>query len=193
MTTDLLPQLSRRFPARDVKHRTQGGKKLHYIDIPQTINRFNTVLGPGGWSIERGNTEVRESGDGKYLATCEVYIVVPGALKYGVGAMENRDPDMAAKTALAEAIKKAGHQLGIGLQLWDERERDLVDVIQDGPVDLLQGDEGMATLKTAVQQLAAIEGVSLNATSIAAYFGVSTDDLQDASTLHGILAEAGLV
>ncbi|MEM2991059.1 MAG: Rad52/Rad22 family DNA repair protein [Halobacteria archaeon] len=45
----------------------------------------------------------------------------------GVGADVDSDPDKAVKTALAEAIKKAGHQFGIALYLWDEKERQAVE------------------------------------------------------------------
>ena len=41
----------------------------------------------------------------------------------GVGADVSFDLDKAVKTALAEAIKKACHQYGIALELWEEERR----------------------------------------------------------------------
>jgi hypothetical protein len=46
----------------------------------------------------------------------------------GIGAGVNFDPDTAVKTAQAEALKKACHQYGIALYLWDSAERDFVEL-----------------------------------------------------------------
>jgi hypothetical protein len=46
----------------------------------------------------------------------------------GIGAGLNFDPDTAVKTAQAEALKKACHQFGIALYLWDSAERDFVEL-----------------------------------------------------------------
>jgi len=46
----------------------------------------------------------------------------------GIGAGVNFDPDTAVKTAQAEALKKACHQYGIALYLWDVAEREFVEL-----------------------------------------------------------------
>ena len=46
----------------------------------------------------------------------------------GIGANINFDPDTAVKSAQAEALKKACHQFGIALYLWDSAERDFVEL-----------------------------------------------------------------
>jgi hypothetical protein len=44
----------------------------------------------------------------------------------GIGSSINFDPDTSVKTAQAEALKKACHQFGIALYLWQEAERDFI-------------------------------------------------------------------
>lgn len=105
-----------------MKQRTQGGRKLDYISIDATINRFNSVLGTD-WSFSVVNSDLRVLADGKYLAIVSGTLEALGKTASGVGADTAPDPDKAIKTALAEAIKKAGHQFGVGLYLWDEDER----------------------------------------------------------------------
>jgi len=44
----------------------------------------------------------------------------------GIGSSINFDPDTSVKTAQAEALKKACHQFGIALYLWQEAEREFI-------------------------------------------------------------------
>ena len=126
MSVELLGKLSERFPVEDVKQRRQGGVMLDYISIDATIRRFNDVLGTE-WSTRLLDpVRVDSVGDGKYLAVVVLELTALGKSAIGTGADTAADADKAIKTALAEAIKKAGHQYGVGLYLWEESERDLV-------------------------------------------------------------------
>lgn len=129
--SEKLDRLSERFPIEDVKQRRQGGVQLDYISIDATIRRLNDVLDLG-WSFEIDTTQLLPMEGGKYLALVQGKILIPptegtsGKVASGVGSDIASDPDKAIKTALAEAIKKAGHQLGIGLYLWEESEREVI-------------------------------------------------------------------
>ena len=129
--SEKLAALSERFPVEDVKQRRQGGATLDYISIDATIRRLNDVLDLG-WSFEIDTTQLLPLEGGKYLALVQGKIIIPptddtpAKVCSGVGSDIAGDPDKAIKTALAEALKKAGHQLGIGLYLWEESEREVI-------------------------------------------------------------------
>lgn len=186
-----LERLAAEFPAGAHKTRSQGGTKLTYLSIDSVINRLNDVLG-ADWSTDAETSiEVTEKG---YLATCQLRLraVVDGTSKqaYGIGCdLDQRDADKAAKTALAEAIKKASHQLGVGLYLWDPEAR--------ASVERKQRLEGASTaaLKQEVFKLAKGRLPQDNPTAkdIAALFGVPAGSLSDDATLRGILEKEGLL
>lgn len=184
-------RLAAQFEPAEHKSRSQGGQSLTYISIDATIKRLNAVLGTA-WSTD-ANTTLEATGDDKFLAKTELLLEaeIDGNVKkaYGVGAMVNRDPDMAAKTALAEAIKKAGHQLGIGLYLWDADTRDEVAK----KMKLVGATE--ATLKGEVFKLA-VEKLGKDkptAKEIATLFGVTPGELADKDALRAILTKEGLL
>lgn len=137
--SDKLAKLSERFPIEDVKQRRQGGVQLDYISIDATIRRLNDVLDLG-WSFEIDTTQLLPLEGGKYLSLVQGKIIIPptdespAKVASGVGSDIASDPDKAIKTALAEAIKKAGHQLGIGLYLWEESEREVIAQQRKGEV-----------------------------------------------------------
>ncbi len=108
---------------------------------------------------------------------------------YGVGAMEATDPDMAVKSALAEALKKAGHQLGIGLYLWDEEARTAVE-------KAMKLDKATpAALKAAVYNLAREQLGKDKPTQaeVAKHFGVKPGELGEADVNRRILEEQGVL
>lgn len=185
-----LAALSAEFGTKEHKQRTQGGKALTYISIDATIKRLNEVLGPA-WSTQ-ANTTITES-DGQYLAVTQLVLtaVVDEIKKdaYGVGAMRNKDADMAVKTALAEALKKAGHQLGIGLYLWDEDAREQVEnrMKLDGASD---GQLKVAVYNIARQKLGIERPTQAQ---VAKLFGVKTGDLADGMTNRNILIAEGVL
>lgn len=180
---DLLGQLSRDFDPNEVKYRSQGGKEIPYISIDMTINRLNEVVGVD-WSFVLTDTQLLTLENGKYLATVAGELKTLGKVAAGVGADVAADPDKVFKTALAEAIKKAGHQLGIGLELWDEGHRQVVAKVQAATA---AGDT-VTAVKVQVMEKALKAGVEKNAEKIAAHFNVSVEDLQNIDVLKGILA-----
>lgn len=182
-----LQELAARFPAGAHKTRRQAGRELTYLSIDAVLNRLNEVLG-SGWS-NQATTSLTAQDDGTFLAVCELQLSAQleegVTTRYGVGAMVNKDPDMASKTALAEAIKKAGHAFGIGLYLWDEAER--------GTVEKLMKLDGAttATLKQQVFRLAAekMGEDKPTAAQIAKLFKVKVPDLSERAVLVEILTE----
>lgn len=181
-TTKLLESLAKPFDAvKEVKQRTQGGRKLDYISIDATIRRFNEVLG-SEWSTNLiGAPRLDALEGGNFLAVVALELTALGKSAIGVGADKASDPDKAIKTALAEALKKAGHQFGVGLYLWDEGERQVV--ARDRAA--ASGDVG--ALKAKVFEKALEGGAKPTAEGVAEYFGVDLIDLQNASVLTKLL------
>lgn len=127
-----------------------------YVSIDGYINRLNDVLGHAwSWSINKHSIELygetTKSGKPQYMAvvqgTLGIYLTDVGVISVGdgdddaflttqravvyrdgIGANINFDPDTAVKSAQAEALKKACHQFGIALYLWDAAERDFVEL-----------------------------------------------------------------
>jgi hypothetical protein len=191
MTGTQLDQLQAEFAPGEHKNRSQGGTTLTYIDISATINRVNAVLGPD-WSVvplSKSKITPPQSQGGPFFAECELFIEaqIDGVTKtlYGVGAMTNKDPDMAVKTALAEAIKKAWHQAGVGLYLWDPEKREAVNA----KAKTAKG--GLPAKKKAVKALAveALGTKTPTLTQIAELFNVAPGDLDEEGVLDKILAE----
>lgn len=179
---DLLMKLSERFDPTEVKVRTQGGQQLDFISIDSTIRRFNDVLGTG-WSTTDVSYDVNMMADGNFAVVVSLTLNALDKSAVGVGGDKAKDLDKAIKTALAEALKKAGHQFGVGLYLWLEEERNAIAVARDGGVY-----DPLLTIKRKVADLAIVQGLDdLSATGIATHFGVSVEDLQDETALKRIL------
>jgi hypothetical protein len=153
--SELLGKLAERFDIADVKQRRQGGIMLDYISIDATIRRLNDVLG-ASWSTEVvGTPNLVVLADGNFLAVVTISLNALDKSSVGVGADRASDPDKAIKTALAEAIKKAGHQFGIGLYLWEEAERQVIAKqrkaepqprASDKTRELVEADTGVGSL-----------------------------------------------
>ena len=129
-----------------------------YVSIDGYINRLNEVLGHAwAWQINKSEfypdaAPTTKNGKPQYVAIVqgtltiilsdigvisvgdeddgEPYLTTQKAMisRDGIGAGVNFDPDTAVKTAQAEALKKACHQYGIALYLWDSAERDFVEL-----------------------------------------------------------------
>ena len=129
-----------------------------YVSIDGYINRLNEVLGHAwAWQINKSEfypdaAPTTKNGKPQYVAIVqgtltiilsdigvisvgdeddgEPYLTTQKAMisRDGIGAGLNFDPDTAVKTAQAEALKKACHQYGIALYLWDSAERDFVEL-----------------------------------------------------------------
>lgn len=187
-----LEALMAQFEPGQHKTRKQGGQDLTYVSIDATINRVNEVLG-SNWSVlPVSSTQVLPLENG-YLAKTELFIAaeIDGVTKtlYGVGAMRNPDPDMAMKTALAEALKKAFHQAGVALYLWDPAARDEVAAKSKWAVATL------AAKKKEVKRLASVKlGVdNPTAKQVAETFGFTAADLAEDETIDAILKAEGLL
>lgn len=127
-----------------------------YVAIDGYINRLNDVLGHA-WAWQINSWKIKDapptkSGKPQYMAVVqgtltiilsdigvitvggdddeEPYLTTQKAMisRDGIGANVNFDPDTAVKSAQAEALKKACHQYGIALYLWDAAERDFVEL-----------------------------------------------------------------
>ena len=143
--------LTERFHPSLVK-KNQSGQD--YVAIDGYINRLNDVLG-AMWSWQINDWKIMDaaptkSGKPQYTAvvqgTLVVFLTDVGVISLGeddesflttqkaqvardgIGANTNFDPDTAVKSAQAEALKKACHQFGIALYLWNEAERDFVEL-----------------------------------------------------------------
>jgi hypothetical protein len=190
--TKQLDQLQARFKPEEHKNRTQGGQQLTYVDISATLNRVNEVLGPNWSVVVPTKTTILPTKDGKFGALCELFIEaeIDGVKKtlYGVGAMTNNDPDMAAKTALAEAIKKAWHQAGVALYLWDAEARDQVNQAKAAA-------ESPAARKKVLKSAAADKLGITNPTKdqVASAFDLEPADLDDDDVVSDTLRAIGLL
>jgi len=153
--TNMIPkELTEKFHPSLVR-KNQSGQD--YVAIDGYINRLNEVLGHA-WAWEINSSEfypdaapATKNGKPQYVAIVrgtltvilsDVGVVTIGGedddaflttqkamiSRDGIGAGLNFDPDTAVKTAQAEALKKACHQFGIALYLWDSAERDFVEL-----------------------------------------------------------------
>jgi hypothetical protein len=153
--TNMIPaELTEKFHPSLVR-KNQSGQD--YVAIDGYINRLNDVLGHA-WAWEINSSEfypdaapTTKNGKPQYVAIVrgtltiilsDVGVVTIGGedddaflttqkamiSRDGIGAGLNFDPDTAVKTAQAEALKKACHQFGIALYLWDSAERDFVEL-----------------------------------------------------------------
>lgn len=192
-----LDKLAAEFPAEAYQSRAApgGGPQLTYVSIDQTIKRLNDVLG-AGWSTRAASelrSETGNNGRPTYLAICELHMdcTLDGTPKsaYGVGAMKNPDPDMALKSALAEAIKKAAHQLGVGLHLWNKTTRAKIEK----KMDLSKASD--SKLKAAVYQVARdrLGKTKPTMAEVAELFGYDATALTEPETNRAILREEGLL
>ena len=121
-----------------------------YVSIDGYINRLNEVLGHAwawqinDWKLYPDAAPATKNGKPQYLAVVQgtltiilndIGVVSIGTdedsflttqraqvSRDGIGSSINFDPDTSVKTAQAEALKKACHQFGIALYLWQEAE-----------------------------------------------------------------------
>jgi hypothetical protein len=165
---------------------------MHYVPIDGYLNRLLDVLGLE-YSTELAQPVIVEllpetmktnSGKRQWSATVALHLTIEGSKRLGVGADVSFELDKAVKTALAEALKKAAHQFGIALELWDPEQRAAIDKTNS------IAKMNRAQLKSNVQRLA---GERLNlakptAQQIADLFGIDDpNDLNDEATLRSLL------
>jgi hypothetical protein len=213
-----LVKLRERFDVEDHKKNPRG---FTYIAIEKVVNRFietdpafEIAVTQSQYSPLPGLTYGRNQKAAAYaLVTVEVTIL--GITRAGTGGDYGaaEDVDKLIKTAYAEAIKKAGHEFGVGLYLWDEEERALIESAQQqgltgqvapavatapSPIppqtaEQIAGTEAHSPgadvqgLKDEVTRLALAAGVQMTAPAIAAHFGVPVEALQTPEVLRQIV------
>lgn len=139
--SEKIKALSQRFPAEAHAQRKQGSRMLTYIGIEHTIGRLNEVFGE---AYSTNITKYEIVGDWVIVSVRITYVGDDGNTYSadGIGAdlwtyvdtygKTQADMDKALKTAYAEGIKKAGHQRGIALYLWDDDVRKEVEAEMKG-------------------------------------------------------------
>lgn len=214
--------LAARFDVEDHKTNPRG---YTYIAIEKTIRRFQEV--DPGFEVKVAHQEFnplpgltysrRSLAAGYALVTVDVTIL--GVTRSGTGADYGacEDVDKLVKTAYAEAIKKAGHEFGVGLYLWDEEERALIESAQqqgltgqvapvgaavtptpttvpesapEATAPLVATDTvgDVQALKDEVTRIALAAGVQMTAPAIAAHFSVPVEALQSPEVLQQIVS-----
>lgn len=145
-------ELTEKFHPSLVKKNPSG---QDYVAIDGYINRLNDILGHAwAWQINTwqiNDAAPTKSGKPQFMAVVQgtltiilsdigvvsvgeddedAFLTTQKAMisRDGIGANINFDPDTAVKSAQAEALKKACHQYGIALYLWDAAERDFVEL-----------------------------------------------------------------
>lgn len=221
-TAAVAEALRARFNVEDHRRNPKG---YMYIAIEKVIGRFIEVDPAFEIRVVRehfaqlpGLTWSRSQKPAAY-AIVTVEVTIHGVTRAGTGGDYGAadDVDKLIKTAYAEAIKKAGNEFGVGLYLWDEEERALIDSAQQQgltgqvvPVGnastppaaappaagtlqpITPGDGGSETtdlqaLKDEVTRIALAAGVQMTAPAIAAHFGVPVEALQTAEVLRQIV------
>ena len=204
--------LSEPFAPDMVKKNPKG---FDYVAIDGYINRLNKTVG-ANWSwiinehtlthegipatnngkmqflaVVRGTLTIvgtdhtflrEEDNDNDFLAT-----ITYESSRDGIGADVSFDPDKALKTAQAEALKKACHQFGIALYLWDDEQRGYLDLQRKA----IGSDADLKRLAIAYVQreLGIIDMPTKEA--IADTLGMSVDDLSDQTLLRAALTTKG--
>ena len=171
-----------------------------YVPIEDFLDRLNSTPDVTWSSRVTSTTFFRgpdtNSGKAQYVCSKDIELTITvdhglgepmliSETRTGSGSGINFDPDTAAKTALAEATKKACNQFGIGAYLLgkDNPEREIHELHHDYLVNGAVQD-----LKKAVSKAARVDGYDgpLDA-SMSKFFNVQPADLQDASKLDAIL------
>jgi hypothetical protein len=160
--------------------------ELRYEGIPNTNNgkmQFLavvrgtlTIVGTDHTFIEADNT------DSDYLAT-----ITFESSRDGIGADVSFDPDKALKTAQAEALKKACHQFGIALYLWDDEQRGYLDLQRKAAIS----EDDLKRLAVAYVQRTLGTDEMPSKDIIADTLGMDADDLSNNTLLRAALTNKG--
>jgi hypothetical protein len=186
-----------------------------YVAINDYINRLNETLGAlWSWSVNSWkilDAPPTKTGKPQYTAVVQGTLMIilndigvisvgeddedaflttqrASVARDGIGANTNFDPDTAVKSAQAEALKKACHQFGIALYLWDVAERDFVELQRRAKTD----DGALKHLVVAYTQrvLELDPGTNPDPTAILDVLGLDEWDTSNART---ILTKKGVI
>jgi len=184
--------LKKKFPADQVKQRSgAGGMKLDYVAGETVIARLlaATEDEESGYAWSSRIVKVEKVGT-DWCAVVEGQLLIQGDAGTGVGAMINRDVDMAVKSANTEALKNAAKNgFGVGLELWDKEYRETLSQQRRA----IEGNE--AALKAMVFDIAKqkLDIAKPTAKQVAEVFNVTAGDLSEASVLKKILYDQGIL
>lgn len=195
MTITTFPEaLSEPFAPDMVKKNPKG---FDYVAIDGYINRLNQTVG-SAWSWTIQSHEMRYDGipntnNGKmqFLAIVRGSLRIEHdngfAVRDGIGADVSFDPDKALKTAQAEALKKACHQFGIALYLWDDEQRGYLDLQRKASVS----DTNLKSLAVAYVRRTLQTDEMPTKELIAETLDIPVSDLSDLSLLRTALTNKG--
>jgi hypothetical protein len=185
-------KLRAKFPANEVKQRQgAGGMKLDYVAGETVIGRLleATADEESGYAWSADIVHIEETPKG-WVAVVRGTLLIHGDAGTGVGAMVNKDVDMAVKSANTEALKNAAKNgFGVGIELWDKEYRETLGQQRR----LLGGSE--QAMKQEVWKIAKEKlGIEKpTPAQIAKLFGVKAGDLADADSLKAILEGEGIL
>ena len=188
-------ELSEPFAPDMVKKNPKG---FDYVAIDGYINRLNQTVG-ANWSWVINEHELRyegipatNSGKMQFLAIVRGTLTITGAdsvvaSRDGIGADVAFDPDKSLKTAQAEALKKACHQFGIALYLWDDEQRGYLDLQRKAA---LSEDDLKRLAVVYVQRTLDMDEMP-SKDLIAKTIGIDADDLSNNTLLRAALTNKG--
>lgn len=115
---EIFARLAARFQADEVKERSQGNRKFHYVTARTVMNRLDQVLGPSNWWDEYTVLE------GASAVVCKLTIRLPGGeelTKSDAGGMSNtNDPSDSEKSGFSDAFKRAAVKFGVARYLYGD-------------------------------------------------------------------------
>lgn len=169
-----MPELSDKFPVHKVSQRPgPRGIMLDYIAGEDVLERLLEVDPSFRWSVDNWKVYI----DDGWTVFVEGTLSTDGTYRSGMGSGYSNDPDMAVKTAHTEALKNAAKHFGVGLYLFHEKEREL----------LAEQREELAELQRELADKARAKGIEVKASSIAAYFDLNPEELDDLEVLREIV------
>lgn len=113
---ELFAALAAKFDPREVKERSQSGRKFMYVTARVIMNRLDTVLGPEGWWDEYV--------PGENSVLCRLTIVLPDGTHLTkadaggyAGMADSGDDD---KSGYSDAFKRAAVKFGVSRYLYGD-------------------------------------------------------------------------
>jgi DNA repair and recombination protein RAD52 len=144
LTPAAIAELNKPLSSSAVKERTQGGRKVSYVEGWHAIAEANRIFGFDAWTRETDEIRCvsereRQLGSGKQgwgvTYVCRVRVRVGNVLREGCGAGHGIDQDLgqahesAIKEAETDAMKRALMTFGnpFGLALYDKTQSNVSD------------------------------------------------------------------
>lgn len=114
---ELFARLAAPFHSNDLKWRTQGGKRLVYVNARTVANRLDDVLGPAAWEDEFY--------PGEHSVICKLTVTLPDGTKVSksdAGGYATTMPDEGdgEKGGFSDAFKRAAAKFLVGRYLYND-------------------------------------------------------------------------